>query len=58
VHVLHPDGRALIGVDGNVLNAGVPAPVIAAAALWVAANTTIIRAEWQRMGNPPDRSQT
>ena len=57
VHVLHPDGRAIIDVDGNVLNQGVPAQVIAAAAVWVAANVDAIRAEWARVGNPPVRSQ-
>jgi hypothetical protein len=57
VHVLHPDGRAVMGLDGSVLNRGVPAPVIAAAAAWVAANIEAIRAEWERMNNPPIRSQ-
>jgi len=31
VHVLHPDGRAVIGIDGTVINRGVPAKVIAQA---------------------------
>ncbi|MCL2297073.1 MAG: DUF4160 domain-containing protein [Proteobacteria bacterium] len=55
VHVLHPDGRALIDLGGNVLNAGVPDAVIAAAAQWVAANAAAICAEWARMNNPPAR---
>ena len=28
VHVLHPDGKAVIDVDGSVTNDGVPAKVI------------------------------
>ena len=28
VHVLHPDGKALIDIEGNVTNDGVPAKVI------------------------------
>jgi len=55
VHVLHPDGRAVIGMDGTVSNRGVPARVIAQAVAWVAANPDVIRAEWTRMHNPPAR---
>jgi len=55
VHVLHPDGRASIGIDGTVLNRGVPAAVIAQALVWVADNADLVRAEWARVQNPPDR---
>lgn len=55
VHVIHPDGKAVIQLDGTVLNRGVPAPVVAAAAAWVAANAVVIRAEWNRLHNPPSR---
>jgi len=57
VHVLYPDGRASIGLDGAVHNRGVPAAVMAQALAWVAANPTLIRAEWARLNNPPDRSE-
>jgi len=56
-HVLHPDGRASIGIDGTVHNRGVPAVVIAQALAWMAANTDAVRTEWERMHNPPDRSR-
>jgi hypothetical protein len=55
VHVLHPDGRAVIDLSGGVRNAGVPASVLALAAAWVIAHADIVRAEWVRMNNPPDR---
>jgi len=58
VHVLHPDGRASIALDGSVLNHGVPPAVIAQALAWVAANTDAVVAEWQRMNNPPDRRRS
>jgi hypothetical protein len=56
VHVLHPDGRAVIFLGGSVRNMGVPAAVIAAASAWIAANADTVRAEWARMNNPPARS--
>jgi len=56
VHVLHPDGRASIGLDGTVRNRGVPASVIAQALAWIADHETAVRAEWERLHNPPDRS--
>jgi hypothetical protein len=58
VHVLHPDGRAVIGLDGSMRNTGVPASVLAKAAAWVAVNADIVRAEWARMSNPPDRRKS
>ena len=54
-HVLHPNGRASVGVDGTVINSGVPADVIVQAVAWVTANATAVRAEWDRMNNPPPR---
>jgi len=53
VHVLHPDGKAIIEVDGTVINSGIPAKVITEAVTWVLANVDAVRAEWQRMNNPP-----
>ncbi len=55
VHVIHPDGKAVVHLDGTVLNRGVPAVVIAQAVAWVAANAETVRAEWARMNNPPVR---
>jgi hypothetical protein len=57
VHVLHPDGRAVIGLDGGVRNVRVPASVIVAATAWVAANADAIRAEWRLMNNPRARNK-
>ena len=54
-HVLHPDGRASIGIDGTVVNSGVPANVIAQAVAWIVKNAADVRAEWDRMNNPPPR---
>jgi len=39
VHVLNPDGRASIRIDGEVLNHGVPARIVAKVLAWVAENT-------------------
>lgn len=55
VHVIHPDGKAVIHLDGTVFNRGVPAAVLAQATAWVAVNAAVIRAEWNRMNNPPLR---
>ncbi|MDR2216443.1 MAG: DUF4160 domain-containing protein [Nevskiaceae bacterium] len=57
VHVIHPDGKAVVHLDGAVLNRGVPADVLTKAAAWVAANTAAIRTEWARMNNPPKRGE-
>jgi hypothetical protein len=54
-HVIHPDGRAIVYLDGSAINSGVPADVMALAIEWVLANTEIIRVEWARMNNPPAR---
>jgi len=58
VHVLHPDGRAVAGLDGSVLNHGIPSSVITEALAWVRAHVDAIRPEWARMNNPPDRGTT
>ncbi|MDR1661222.1 MAG: DUF4160 domain-containing protein [Azoarcus sp.] len=58
VHVVHPNGRAALYLDGTVTNNGVPAAVIHAAGAWVAAHETEIRAEWQRLNNPPARDKS
>jgi hypothetical protein len=55
VHVAHPDGEALIDMDGTTLNSGVPARALAQAVAWVLSHTKEIRAEWARLNNPPAR---
>ena len=52
VHVIHPDGKAIVTLDGVATNAGVPARVLKAAQAWVAANAETICAEWARINNP------
>ncbi len=56
VHVLHPNGKALITLDGDVKNSGVPAKVIKQAVDWIKANSTVIKLEWQKMNNPRGKS--
>jgi len=56
VHVIHPDGKAVVYLDGSVvMGKPVPDAVISQVVAWVAAHETEIRAEWRRMDNPPDR---
>jgi hypothetical protein len=55
VHVVHPNGKAIVDLDGGVTNSGVPVSVLNAARAWVAANADAIRTEWARMNNPPAR---
>ena len=55
VHLLHPDGKASIALDGAVQNWGVPDRVIAIASAWIAQNAPIVEAEWAKMKNPQKR---
>lgn len=57
VHVVHPDGMAIVYLDGTLRNARqrVPAAVLKAAIAWVFAHEAEIRAEWRRLGNPDAR---
>jgi len=55
VHVLHPDGKAVIDLDGSITNDGVPAKVIKQALAWVLDHEEVISAEWSRMNNPTKR---
>ena len=55
VHVLHPDGKAVIDVDGSVTNDGVPAKVIKQVLAWVLDHEEDIAAEWTLMNNPTKR---
>ncbi|MFA7242572.1 MAG: DUF4160 domain-containing protein, partial [Sulfuricellaceae bacterium] len=49
VHVVHPDGKALIHLDGTVRNRCVPIAVITQTIAWISANHEAIRAEWARL---------
>lgn len=55
VHLLHPDGKAVLFLDGTVINSGVPPRIVAEAAEWIANNSFIVLAAWQAMGNPEKR---
>jgi len=55
VHVLHPNGKAVVFVDGTVVNSGVPARIIAEATIWVSDHLLLITREWNSMGNPEKR---
>jgi hypothetical protein len=55
VHLLHPDGKASIALNGEVQNTGVPDNAIAIASAWIAQNTVMIEAEWAKMNNPKKR---
>ena len=55
VHVLCPQGRASISLDGQVVNSGVPVVILRKALAWVAAHPELIAAEWARMNNPSKR---
>jgi len=55
VHLLHPNGKAVIFLDGTLINNGVPAKAVAEAVVWVTENAALIVQEWQNMGNPEKR---
>jgi len=54
-HVLHPDGKASIDVDGTIKNSGVPAKVLTSAADWIFKNSSLVEDEWIKMNNPRKR---
>lgn len=47
-HVTHPDGKAMIYLNGTVKNSGVPESVIAEAKRWIAINEQAVIDEWNR----------
>lgn len=55
VHLLHPDGKTSITLNGEVQNAGVPDKAIVVASAWIAQNAATIEAEWAKMNNPKKR---
>lgn len=54
-HVLHPDGKASIAIDGTIKNSGVPVKVIASATDWIFENSSLVTDEWIKMNNPRKR---
>jgi hypothetical protein len=54
-HVLHPDGKASIALDGTVKNSGVPAKVMMTAMEWITDNAEVVETEWIKMNNPRRR---
>jgi hypothetical protein len=47
-HVLHTNGKAIVYLNGTVLNSGVPAAVMAEAKNWMAANRPAVTVEWNK----------
>jgi len=45
-HVTHTDGKAIVYLNGVVLNSGVPATVMADAMRWISANHQAVITEW------------
>jgi hypothetical protein len=48
VHVLHADGKALVYLNGKVLNRGVPDGALKVAQTWITSHADEIEAEWRR----------
>ncbi|MDR2208166.1 MAG: DUF4160 domain-containing protein [Azoarcus sp.] len=55
VHVICPDGKAAVYLDGRVINSGVSAATLSRARDWIDNHHPLIRAEWARMNNPVER---
>jgi hypothetical protein len=55
VHVICPEGKAIVYLDGRVFNSGVPAATLKKARDWIAPRHELIRAEWMRMNIPLER---
>lgn len=55
VHLLHPAGKAVLFLNGTVINSGVPSRILAEASLWLTHNSAIVMAAWKTMGNPEKR---
>jgi hypothetical protein len=43
---LHTDGKAIVYLNGVVINTGVPSAVMAVAKKWIAANHQAVVVEW------------
>jgi len=55
VHVICPEGKAAVYLDGLVINSGVPSATLKRAQDWIADHHRLIREEWARMNNPTQR---
>jgi hypothetical protein len=55
VHVICSDGKAIVYLNSNFINNGVPAATLLRAQEWVANHHALIHAEWVRMNNPAKR---
>ena len=55
VHLLHPNGKAVLYLDGRVINTGVPPRIVAEAAAWISENSAMVVTEWATMGNREKR---
>ncbi|MCL2021829.1 MAG: DUF4160 domain-containing protein [Betaproteobacteria bacterium] len=58
VHVICPEGKAAVYLDGLVINSGVPAATLKRAEDWIARHHCLIRQEWIRMNNPATRGES
>jgi hypothetical protein len=45
-HVTHTNGKAIVYLNGTVLNSGVPVAVMTAAKSWISANNQAVITEW------------
>jgi hypothetical protein len=54
-HLLHPDGKATIAIDGHVQNSGIPNKIINEAKDWLLTHQNELLAEWNKMNNPQQR---
>ena len=45
-HVTHTNGKAIVYLNGTVLNSGVPVAVMTAAKNWISANNQAVITEW------------
>ena len=55
VHVLCPEGRAVVYLNGQTINSHVPAITLKRAQEWIAEHHDLIHEEWARMNNPVKR---
>ncbi len=54
-HVIHPDGKVVIALDGAVIGSGVPKAIVTQARAWIMANREAVEKEWETMNNPRRR---
>jgi hypothetical protein len=54
-HLLHPNGKATIAINGDIQNAGVPSKIVKEAKDWVVSHPDELLTEWHKMNNPQQR---